>query len=135
MPYTYTRTIRLADTDAAGIVFFANYLVLCHEAYEDALTAAGLPVQEFIAGGDVIVPIAKSSVDYLRPLQCGDAISVTLKPSQLSANSFAIDYELTRLSTPPKVAARARTEHVCTSRSKRERVALSDKLAAWVNAG
>ena len=60
MPHTYQRTIRLADTDAAGIVFFANYLVLCHEAYESALSAAGLPVQEFITSGDVIVPIAKS---------------------------------------------------------------------------
>jgi 1,4-dihydroxy-2-naphthoyl-CoA hydrolase len=135
MPHTYQRTIRLADTDAAGIVFFANYLVLCHEAYESALSAAGLPVQEFITSGDVIVPIAKSSVDYLRPLQCGDEVSVTVKPGPLSETSFAIDYEVTRLGPPAKVAARARTEHVCTSRSKRERVALSAKLAAWVNQG
>lgn len=132
MPHTYQRTIRLADTDAAGIVFFANYLVLCHEAYESALTAAGMPVQEFIAGGDVIVPIAKSSVDYLRPLQCGDEVSIILKPSRLSETSFAIDYELTRMGSPSKVAARARTEHVCTSRSKRGRVPLSKQLAAWV---
>ena len=85
MPHTYQRTIRLADTDAAGIVFFANYLVLCHEAYESALSAAGLPVQEFITSGDVIVPIAKSSVDYLRPLQCGDEVSVTVKPGWATA--------------------------------------------------
>jgi len=135
MPYTYTRTIRLADTDAAGIVFFANYLGLCHEAYEAALTAAGLPVQSFIAGGDVIVPIAKSSVDYLRPLQCGDRVSIALTTSLLSENSFAIDYVITRLGPPDKVAARARTEHVCTSRSRRERTALPAALAAWVQAG
>lgn len=135
MPFTYKRTIRLADTDAAGIVFFANYLVLCHEAYESALITAGIPVQEFIASGDIIVPIAKSTVEYLRPLKCGDEISVTLKTSQLSENSFAIDYELTRLSTPPKLAARARTEHVCTSRQKRGRVPMSVQLAAWVATG
>ena len=40
MPFTYERTIRLGDTDAAGIMFFANYLVLCHEAYEASLAAA-----------------------------------------------------------------------------------------------
>lgn len=135
MPYTYTRTIRLADTDAAGIVFFANYLTLCHEAYEDALTAAGLPVQEFIASGDVIVPISKSSVDYHRPLHCGDQVDIELKPTPLSENSFAIDYVITRVGPPAKIAARVRTEHVCTSRSKRERVPLSGKLAAWVAEG
>ncbi len=135
MPYTYTRTIRLADTDAAGIVFFANTLALCHEAYEAALTAAGLPVQSFIAGGDIIVPIAKSTVDYLRPLQCGDRVSIELTPSRLSENSFALDFVITRLGPPDKVAARARTEHVSTSRSRRERTALPAALAAWVQAG
>lgn len=135
MPYTYTRTIRLADTDAAGIVFFANTLALCHEAYEAALTAAGLPVQSFIAGGDIIVPIAKSTVDYLRPLQCGDRVSIELTPSRLSENSFALDFVITRLGPPDKVAARARTEHVSTSRSRRERTALPAALVAWVQAG
>ncbi|MFZ9683665.1 MAG: 1,4-dihydroxy-2-naphthoyl-CoA hydrolase, partial [Cephaloticoccus sp.] len=50
MPFIYERTIRLAETDAAGIVYFANYLGLCHEAYEAALAAAGLPVQSFLGG-------------------------------------------------------------------------------------
>ena len=40
MPFSYSRSVRFADTDAAGVVFFANYLALCHEAYEEAL--AGL---------------------------------------------------------------------------------------------
>lgn len=135
MPFMLTRTIRLADTDAAGIVFFANYLVFCHEAYEASLAAAGLPVQSFICSGDIIVPIAKSSIDYLRPLQCGDSIRVELKPTLLSETSFAIDYEITRLGSPDKMAARARTEHVVTSRSRRERVPLPENLADWVNAG
>jgi 1,4-dihydroxy-2-naphthoyl-CoA hydrolase len=135
MPFTYTRTIRMADTDAAGIVFFANYLVLCHEAYEEALAAAGLPIQDFFRDGDVIIPIATSSVDYLRPLQCGEQVRIELRPSPQSATSYAIDYEIVRLGRPEKTAARARTEHVSTSRSKRERIPLPAKLAAWVNQG
>lgn len=135
MPFTYTRTIRMADTDAAGIVFFANYLVICHEAYEEAVAAVGLPLQDFFKDTDVIIPVAKSSVEYLRPLACGDQVRVTVRPSPISETSFALDYEVVRVGRPDKLAARARTEHVSTSRSKRERAPLPPKLAAWVAQG
>lgn len=44
MSFAYSRHIHFRDTDAAGVVFFANYLALCHEAYEEALAAAGLEI-------------------------------------------------------------------------------------------
>ena len=42
MPFTYARTVHFPDTDAAGVVFFPNYLSICHEAYEEALAAANV---------------------------------------------------------------------------------------------
>jgi len=145
MSFTYERTIRLADTDAAGVVFFAKTLALCHEAYEAALTEIGCPVADFLGReSDILIPIARASADYLRPLFCGDLVRITLRPTRLSEDSFAIDYELVRgsgsgrekvaASARARVAARARTEHVATSRSERCRVPLPEKLAAWVNA-
>ena len=47
MAFLYTRTIRFHETDAAGVVYFANLLTLCHEAYEAALAEAGLDVKSF----------------------------------------------------------------------------------------
>jgi 1,4-dihydroxy-2-naphthoyl-CoA hydrolase len=32
MPFSHHRTVRFADTDAAGVVFFARTLAICHEA-------------------------------------------------------------------------------------------------------
>jgi len=136
MPFTYERTIRLADTDAAGVVFFASTLALCHEAYEAGLASAGCEIADFLRReSDTLIPIAKASAEYLRPLFCGDLVRITLSPTRLSADSFAIDYEIVRLTKDarPKVAARARTEHVCTSRSERARVPLPEKLAAWID--
>jgi 1,4-dihydroxy-2-naphthoyl-CoA hydrolase len=135
MPYAYTRTIHFPDTDAAGVVFFANYLAICHEAYEEALGAAGLDVATFFSANGIVVPIAKSSAEYLRPLRVGDKVRVTVRPEPLSENSFALNYELTRLNPIAKLAARVRTEHVSTSLQLRERVPLPAPLAAWVNQG
>jgi 1,4-dihydroxy-2-naphthoyl-CoA hydrolase len=135
MPFTYTRTIRLADTDAAGVVYFARTLSLCHEAYEEALATAGLPLAELLGGEGVIVPIAKSEAEYLRPLRAGDKARIVVVPEALTPESFAIRFDVYRLGTPEKLAARIRTEHVCSSSTKRTRVPLPPKLAAWVASG
>lgn len=135
MPFCYPRTIHFADTDAAGVVFFANYLSICHEAYEEALAAAGIDIARFFADHGIIIPIARSTADYLRPLACGEKIRVTVTPAALSENSFALDCALSKLGPPEKVAGRIRTEHVCISSQTRERLALPPALAAWIKAG
>ncbi len=134
MAFSYTRTIRLADTDAAGVVFFARTLAICHEAYEEAIASAGIDLRNLLGAADVIVPIAKSEAEYLRPLRVGDKVRIPVVPAALSANAFAIRFEIVKLGPPEKVAARVRTEHVCTSLAKRERVAMPAAVAAWVAA-
>jgi 1,4-dihydroxy-2-naphthoyl-CoA hydrolase len=132
MSFAYERTIHFADTDAAGVVYFANYLALCHEAYEEALAAAGIPLAKFFADTGTV---AKSEVEYLRALACGDRVRITAQPSSLSENSFAIAFTITRLGPPEKVACRARTEHICILSADRRRTALPVPLAAWVKSG
>ena len=134
MPFLHTRTVRLADTDAAGVVFFARTLALCHEAYEEALAQAGLDLKQFLGNADVIVPIAKSEAEYLRPLHCGDRLKISVTPSRLSPASFAVAFEITKVGPTDKLAARVRTEHVATSLAQRARIPLPPALASWVDA-
>ena len=135
MPFAHHRTVHFADTDAAGVVFFANYLAICHEAYEEALAAAGIDLKTFFADTGTVVPIARSECDYLRPLHPGDRLRVTVAPARLSDHSFALSFELYKLGPPEKLAARARTEHVCIATATRARQPLPPALAAWVDSG
>ena len=135
MSFSYTRTIHFADTDAAGVVFFPNYLALCHEAYEEALAAAGIPLGAFFADHGVVVPVAKSEASYLRPLAVGDKVRVEVTPKLLSENSYALDFVIWKQGATEKRAAVVRTEHVCISSQTRERLPLPAGLAAWVRSG
>jgi 1,4-dihydroxy-2-naphthoyl-CoA hydrolase len=135
MPFSYPRTVHFSDTDAAGVVFFANYLSICHEAYEEALSATGVDLKSFFADNGIIIPVAKSEAEYLRPLSCGDKLSVTVAPRALSENSYEIRFELNRLGPPAKCAARVRTEHVCIDSTTRARKPLPAAIAAWIAAG
>lgn len=131
-PFVYSRTIRFADTDAAGVVFFARYLSICHEAYEEALGNAGIELKRFFSDERVIIPIAKAEAHYLRPLQAGDRITIAATPTALSDASFEIRFEMARAEPPQKRVAAVRTEHVCLDATNRSRVPLPPGLARWV---
>jgi 1,4-dihydroxy-2-naphthoyl-CoA hydrolase len=132
MPFAYLRTVHFADTDAAGVVFFANFLAICHEAYEEALAAHGIELKTFFAENAVIVPIMKSEADYLRPLFCGDKLRITVSPTLLSENSFEIRFQIVKLGLVEKVSARVHTVHVCTSPKKKARAPLPPALRKWL---
>jgi 1,4-dihydroxy-2-naphthoyl-CoA hydrolase len=132
MPYTYHRTVHFADTDSAGVVFFANYLAICHEAYEESLSARGIDLKTFFAVNGIVIPVSKSEAEYRRPLSCSDRLGVTVQPKALSENSYEIRFEITRMEAPGKIAGLVRTEHVCIDSETRERRPLPAALLAWV---
>jgi 1,4-dihydroxy-2-naphthoyl-CoA hydrolase len=135
MPFTYHRKVHFADTDSAGVVFFANYLVICHEAYEESLSAQGIDLKTFFAVHGVVVPVTKSEAEYRRPLSCGNRLEVTVLPRVLSENTFEIRFEITRVDPLGKTAGLVRTEHVCIDSETRERRPLPAPLLAWVQKG
>jgi 1,4-dihydroxy-2-naphthoyl-CoA hydrolase len=135
MPFAYTRTVHFSDTDAAGVVFFANYAAICHEAYEESLSAAGINLKSFFGENGIVIPISKSEAEYQRPLSCGDKLGVSVSPKALTENSYEIRFEIMRFTAPVKCAARLRTEHVCIDPATRDRKPLPKVLLDWIAAG
>ena len=128
--FIYRRVIRFHETDAAGVVYFANILSLCHEAYEAALSHAGIDVRTFFGGTALAVPVVHASVDFRRPLYCGEQVAIALTPHTLDNTNFEIHY---RLSNPEeKTVATALTRHVCIDSTSRQRQPLSSELAQWL---
>jgi len=134
MKHTYSRRIRFADTDAAGVTYFANYLSICHEAYEDALASAGIELQQFFNDEDVIIPISNARADYLRPLPCGAEIEVEVSPHQVKEDTFFIDYVIFLTGPTRKTAAQVKTAHVCLDAGTRKRRPLPQNLLNWLRA-
>lgn len=131
MSFTYHRTIRFSDTDAAGVVYFANVLSICHEAYEASLAVSGINLQSFFSNSAVAIPIIHASVDLLRPMSCGDSIIILLTPQPLSEHKFEIAYQIVAVSSEQPLA-KAMTRHVCIAPSTRKKIQLPDELAEWL---
>ncbi|MBD2201509.1 acyl-CoA thioesterase [Calothrix sp. FACHB-1219] len=129
MSFTYNRSVRFQDTDAAGVVYFANILGICHEAYEESLEAAGIDLKAFFSNPAVAFPIVHANVDFLRPIFCGDKLLVNLMPQKLGGEKFEIAYEI---SLADVLAAKAITRHVCIDVSSRSKQELPSEIVNWL---
>lgn len=130
--YSYQKTIYLSDTDAAGVVYFANIFRICHQAYEEILGRSGVNLKTLMSPTGLVLPIVHSSADFFRPLFCGDRIEIQLTPKQLSETEFEIVYQVFSLPTPQKILARAITRHVCIQAENRQRSPLPEEILQWI---
>lgn len=130
--HRYYRVIRLADTDAAGVVYFAQILSLCHEGYEDSLDKLGVNLKNYLDKLSAVIPIVHADIDYYKPMFWGDRVVIELKPIQLSVNSFEIDYQILTDNPTPQQIAVANTKHVCINSLTRKRIALPESMVQWL---
>lgn len=129
MPFIYQRTVRFQDTDAAGVVYFANVLTMCHEAYEESLATSGINIKLFFSNLNVAIPIVHANVDFFRPIFCGDKVSIHLSPCQLGNDNFEINYIIM---SAERQVTKAITRHVCINPVSRSRQELSNEIMLWL---
>lgn len=136
MSFTYDYTIQFRDTDAAGVVYFANMISICHVAYEASLIKSGIELKSFVNSSRIAVPITHVSADFFRPLFCGDRVTIELTPHSINSCKFEIKYQIlatdSQASDRQMVAATATTKHVVIDPTTRKRQDLPEILTNWL---
>ena len=67
------------DTDAGGVVFYANYLKFFERARTEWLRSLGHEQQRLRAESNVIFIVTDTNVRYLRPARLDDVLAVTVR--------------------------------------------------------
>ena len=102
--------VRFQHTDPAGIVFFANILVYCHEAFEEFLRAGGMPLEEFLGKREQILLLGHAEATFKRPFRVGQLVTVRLSVGRIGDRSFRLEYDL--FSEKKEHLATAATVHI-----------------------
>jgi acyl-CoA thioester hydrolase len=89
MPSVFTWPVRIyyEDTDAGGIVFYANYLKFFERARTEWLRAAGVGQQELLEQHGALFVVKNASLDFHAPARLDDEVSLTLTIAKLGAAS------------------------------------------------
>ena len=91
--YCYPTFIKMRDTDAAQVVFFAHYYAIAHEAYESAFAHYHSPLSSWI-NHQVHIPIIHSQAHHRAPLHLADPVTVCVFIHRIGTKSFTLHYEL-----------------------------------------
>jgi acyl-CoA thioester hydrolase len=89
MPSVFTWPVRVyyEDTDAGGIVFYANYLKFFERARTEWLRAAGVGQQELLEREGAVFVVKSASLDYHAPARLDDQLQLTLTIEKLGRAS------------------------------------------------
>ena len=78
-PFRHTLRVYWEDTDAGGVVFYANYLKFFERARTEWLREQGIEQQQLKNDTGAIFVVADTRVRYLRPARLDDLIEVTVQ--------------------------------------------------------
>jgi 4-hydroxybenzoyl-CoA thioesterase len=121
-------TIRFAQCDPAGIVFFPQYLVMLNTLHERWFgEGLGVPYHEYIGVRRLGVPTVRLECDFTAVSKHGDRLRQRLAVAKLGRTSLELAVEF---DSANELRARFRQVLVCTSLATHESHPLPDDLRA-----
>lgn len=134
MPFTTQTTVRFADVDPAGIVFYPRYFEMLNAAVEDWFgQELGLDFSVMHIEHRIGVPTVKLDVVFEAPSMLGERLAITITPTSLGRTSCAF----TAVFAGPSGDARL-TAHVvlvCMSLDRKRPVEWPEKIRAAIGDG
>lgn len=85
--FDWTVRVYYEDTDAGGIVFYANYLKFFERARTEWLRAAGIGQQQLLEDEGAAFVVKSASLDYHAPARLDDVLSIRTTVEKLGRAS------------------------------------------------
>src|SRR5688572_25841567 len=97
----FRQTLRVywEDTDAGGVVFYANYLKFFERARTEWLRSLGFDQHDMLQDSGVMFIVAATNVRYLRPARLDDLLDVTVLLRHAGEASMKIEQQIWRSTT------------------------------------
>jgi acyl-CoA thioester hydrolase len=72
------------DTDAGGVVYYANYLKFAERARTELVQARGLDQRQLAERDGIWIVVRRATLDYRAPARLGDELTVATRIDQTS---------------------------------------------------
>jgi acyl-CoA thioester hydrolase len=104
------------DTDADGIVYYANYLNFAERARTEMLRCCGVEQGQMRRDGGLFLVVRRSTIDFLAPARLDDDLVVLTRLASYAGAALAIAQEIRR---GDPVRARLESRVACVNESGR----------------
>tara|TARA_A100001388_G_C28470149_1_gene357365 strand:- start:203 stop:598 length:396 start_codon:yes stop_codon:yes gene_type:complete len=86
--FKYVTKIYYEDTDAGGVVYYANYLKFLERARSEAIYSLGLSNKEILEKEGVIIIVKTCNIEYKKPAKLEDEIEIISNIKEVKNSSF-----------------------------------------------
>ena len=125
-PFRWQIRVYYEDTDAAGIVYYANFLRFFERARTEWLRALGVSQQRLAAEEGLQFVVVQADVSFVKPARLDDALVATAAIAERARSFLTFAQELLR---GDELLARARVKVACVDRSS----LAPRRLPDWLN--
>jgi acyl-CoA thioester hydrolase len=129
--FTWTVRVYYEDTDAGGIVFYANYLKFFERARTEWLRALDVSQHALLEQHGAVFVVKNASIDYHAPAKLDDVITLTLRIEKLGRASVQF---IQQASCGATLLASARVKVGCVEQASMKPRPLPDAVAAKMRA-
>ena len=86
--FTFKLKVYYEDTDAGGVVYYANYLKFMERARSDALKSLGFTNKLLIEENETYIIVKSCNINYKKPALLEDDLEIKSNIKQISKTSF-----------------------------------------------
>lgn len=86
--FKYKVKVFYEDTDAGGVVYYANYLKFFERARTEAIAEIGLSNKKLLEEFGVLIIVKSCNIDYKKPAKLEDQLEIKSIISSISNSSF-----------------------------------------------
>jgi acyl-CoA thioester hydrolase len=94
--FTLEVRVYYEDTDAGGVVFYANYLKFMERARTEWLRELGFEQDRVMEADGVVFAVTRANLDFRKPARFNDLLEVTASIKRLGKASFNLFQEIFR---------------------------------------
>jgi acyl-CoA thioester hydrolase len=117
------------DTDAAGVVYYANYLKFMERARTEWLRGEGFEQTRLAAEHDIAFVVTSLAIDYLKPGRFNDSLQVTVELIKVGAGHIRLNQRVLR---GDEVLATSAVKVACVALRTLRPVRMPQPLAARI---
>lgn len=116
-PFTIPVRVYWEDTDAGGIVYYANYLRFLERARTDWLSSLGIDQAALLRDEHLQFAVVEAHIRYHRPARYGDELSVSVRLDERRGASVVMHQEVRRGTTQGDLLVSATVRAACLDSS------------------
>ncbi len=123
------------DTDAGGVVYYANYLRFLERARTELLRALGVDQQRLRTDEGVVFAVRSAQVDFHKPAHLDDALSVTANVTNCRRASLMFEQKIFRTGTTSLLLCSAEIRVACLQAESLKPHPIPDYLLQELHSG